>query len=296
MLPTDVIEFQTILVGEDDHASHRGKRARVRIRRFVRALETLVSLAALTQCGTQSAQPAPSAPTKARGAVIAWNDWSPSAAIETCGAAVDEARRAPPELEKARELMVTCSALVGGTQCRAITERQWGSEPTPTFLDAVTVCAKEYCPHLLDASRLDACRVDAADPAFDAAKAWVPLRQSMLIHDFAESDLPGAARAMLAATEYVRAVPPPSFSASDSSRPELEVHLKPDGALTVVRDGQELVTVTSPEELSKVMPQPASDSRVALRAGSEVPHERVVAVMTALKSLGYQHLSFAVTR
>ena len=192
--------------------------------------------------------------------------------------------------------MATCSSLVGGTQCRAITQGQWGSEPTPTFIDAVSVCAKEYCPHLLDASRLDACRLDAAAPAFDAAKAWVPLRQSMLIHDFAESDLPDAARVMLAATEYVRAVPPPSFPAGDSSPPELEVQLKPDGALTVLRDGQELLTVTSPEELSKAMPQATSDSRVALRAGSDVPHERVVAVMDALKRLGYQHLSFAVTR
>jgi len=192
--------------------------------------------------------------------------------------------------------MVTCSALVGGTQCRAITERQWGAQPTPTFLDAVTVCAKEYCPRLLDASTLDACRMGAGDPTFDAAKAWVPLRQSMLIHDFGEADLPDAARVMLAATDYLSAAPPPSLSASDSSRPELEVHLKPDGVLTVVRDGQELVTVTSPDELSKVMPQPASDSRVALRAGSDVPHERVVAVMDALKSLGYQHLSFAATR
>jgi len=268
----------------------------VLFRRFVRALEMAIVLATLTQCGTQSTQPTPSAPTKARGAVLTWSDWSPSAAIATCSTAVDEARRAPPELEKARALMATCSSLVGGTQCRAITERQWGAEPTPTFLDAVTVCAREYCPHLLDASRLDACRLDAADPTFDAAKAWAPLRQSMLIHDFAESDLPDAARAMLAATEYVRAVPPPSVSASDSPRPELEVHLKPDGALTVLRDGQELLTVTSLEELSKAMPRPTSDSRVALLAGSDIPHERVVAVMDALKRLGYQHLSFAVTR
>jgi biopolymer transport protein ExbD len=268
----------------------------VRIRRFVRALPTSIVFAVLTQCGGQASQPAPSEPTKARGAVVVWNDWSPGAAIETCGAAVDAARRLPPELETARALMVTCSALVGGTQCRAITERQWGPQPTPTFLDAVSVCAKEYCPHLLDASRLDACRVDAADPTFDAAKAWVSLRQSMLIHDFGEADLPGAARAMLAATDYLSAAPPPSMSASNSSRPEVEIHLKPDGALTVVRNGQELVTVASPEELSKAMPQPTSDARVALRAGSDVPHERVVAVLDALRTLGYKHLSFAAAR
>jgi biopolymer transport protein ExbD len=221
-----------------------------------------------------------------------WSDWSPSAAIETCSAAVDEARRTSPELEKAKALMVTCSTLVGGRQCRAITERQWGPEPTPTFLEAVTVCAKEYCPHLLDASRLDACRLDAADPTFDAANAWVPLRQSMLIHDFAESDLPAAARAMLAATDYVRAVPPPSSLAPEPSNYSLEVHLKSDGAFTVMRGSQELATVTSVEALAAAIP-PAlpRDCRVALRVGSDVPDQRLIAVMSALRNLGFEHVS-----
>jgi hypothetical protein len=188
--------------------------------------------------------------------------------------------------------MATCSSLVGGSQCRTLTQRQWGSEPTPTFLDAVAVCAKEYCPHLLDASRLDACRFDAADPAFDAAKAWVPLRQSMLIHDFAESDLPAAARAMLAATEYLSAVPPPATGASDSPHYELEVLLKPDGVCTVVRGNEELATVTSAEALAAAIPPSLPrDSRVALRVGSAVPEQRLIAVLSTLRNLGFEHVS-----
>ncbi|HVR21603.1 MAG TPA: hypothetical protein VMS65_17935, partial [Polyangiaceae bacterium] len=170
-------------------------------------------------------------------------------------------------------------------------------EPTPTFLDAVTVCAKEYCPQLLDASRLDACRLDVADPTFDAAKAWAPLRQSMLIHDFAEADLPGAAGAMLAATEYVRAVPAPGSLASEPSNYSLEVHLKPDGVFTVMRGSEELATGTSVEALAAAIPPGLPrDSRVALRASSDVPEQRLIAVMSAVRNLGFEHVSLIVAR
>lgn len=246
-------------------------------------------------CSSQS-PPAPSNAPAARSEAPRWSGWSSTDAIATCVGAVDEARLKPPELENARSLMATCSSLVGGEQCRSVTRRQWGSPPTPTFDDAVRVCAKEYCPRLAEASSLRACSVQGAPEDVDAGEAWIELRRAMLLHDFPESDLAVAARAMLAATDYLRSVPPPSLGAESASSPLVEVRLASNGAFSVVQDGRDLVTVSSIEELSSALPQPPSETRISLRAGADVPYERLVAVMNALRNLGYEQLSFAVGR
>ena len=192
--------------------------------------------------------------------------------------------------------MVACASLVGGPRCRAITEKQWGSEPAPTFRDAVAVCGEEYCPRLTDAPTLAACGSGSTDGAFDSADAWVHLRQSMLLHDFPESELQNAARALGESTDYVRSVPPPATASSSSGPPALEVRLDPDGKLTVIQHGEERGTVASPSELPRLVPKPSGDSRIAIRAPSDAAYERVIQVVNTLQFMGYDQVSFSTPK
>jgi biopolymer transport protein ExbD len=263
---------------------------------LARAFGALLLVLVLARCASPPRASTPRENAAATSIALSWPGWSPSVAITTCRAAIDEARRTPPTLEKASGLMVTCASLVGGPECRDITEKQWGPEPAPTFGDAVAVCGKEYCPRLADATTLAACRTRRTDEAFDPAAAWVLLRQSMLLHDFPESELPNAARALNESTDYVRSVPPPALTSSESSPPEIEVRLNPDGALTVLRGGREVATVASAEELKTALPRPSGDTRATLRAPTDAAYERVIGVINALRDLGYVHVSFAAAR
>jgi biopolymer transport protein ExbD len=190
--------------------------------------------------------------------------------------------------------MVTCASLVGGPECRDVTMRQWGPAPNPTFRDVVAVCGREYCPRLADAATLSVCQLERGERSYDVADAWVSLRQSMLLHDFPEAELPDAARALLTSTEYLRSVPPPVADVTSASPAELEVHLTPDGALAVRRGDAAPEPVASVAELAAAIPKPAGGARAVVRAGSDVSHSRVIAVLDVLRSLGYENVSFAV--
>ncbi|HEX6274962.1 MAG TPA: biopolymer transporter ExbD [Polyangiaceae bacterium] len=263
---------------------------------LARALEASALVVVLSRCTSQPPASAPRETVPAKSIVLSWPGWSPNTAITTCRAAIDEARGATPSLERASALMVACASLVGGPRCRAVTEKQWGSRPAPSFRDAVAVCGEEYCPRLTDAPNLAACGSGSTDGAFDSADAWVRLRQSMLLHDFPESELPSAARALDESTDYVRSVAPPATASSSSGPPAVEVRLDTGGGLTVFQHGKERGTVASLSELPRLVPKPSGDSRITIRAPSDAAYERVIQVVNALQSMGYAQVSFSTSQ
>jgi len=89
--------------------------------------------------------------------------------------------------------------------------------------------------------------------------------------------------------------PPPPSHRSDRPAPQFEVRLTQAG-ITVVRDGHEVGTVATLEELPTILPKHPGDGDIVVRTYPGLDYEVILETTDALRTLGYPTVSFATRR